>query len=437
MVTIAGNPDWIIDSAGGCKNELVVNVINRNNLSSNKNFFWNADFGDGFSKNLLDSSTAVFSHAYSSPGKYTVKISSSGVLGCQTTSQTKEVYNYAIAKAGFLVGDTCLGMPVLLRNTTIKGFGNNGYAFAKWTIGGISMEDTSATFLYTFPKPGVYDVKLIVQGSNSCSVDSLTKEIMVIGNPLASFVFADSCAGFDVNFTDKSVPYLRDQILQRQWSFNDGSSPSFAQNPAHIFSKGGSYFVKLTVQSAFCPQLFDDTLININVTRARADLRYPIVYAVKNIPLTLNPYPNGRTYLWSPNLNLNNNRAFRPLMNADFLKRDYLVKVTDSSGCVNTDSVLVYGFNSSNIYLPTAFSPNNDGNNDVYKAEYILIDHIEFFKIVDKFNNTVFETNNMNETWNGMYQGKPLPGGVYLAVVSGVDTALQRIQKKVSFILLR
>lgn len=67
----------------------------------------------------------------------------------------------------------------------------------------------------------------------------------------------------------------------------------------------------------------------------------------------------------------------------------------------------------ANIHIPNAFSPNNDGINDVL---YVLGDDncCEFtMKIFDRWGEKLFETNNINNGWDGTYRGKLLDVGVY------------------------
>lgn len=436
-VNVIGNPEFVLDSSGSCAGRLMVTVTNRNPNASIKNHFWEVDYGDGYRKTILDSLVKTDVHAYTNPGNYLVKVNSSGNVFCQTQTATKTFSNIAVTKADFSVGDTCLGMPSLFRNTTVKGFGNTGYAFARWQINGQSVQDTSSLVSYTYATPGTYRVSLAVQGNNSCIVDSMSKQLVVTGYPVANFVYKDSCAGFDVLFTDISKTSLNDKIAQWQWNFADRGTASFVQNPVRVFAREGAYAVNLLVQSKACPQFYDDTTINVNISRPRPNLRYNTLYTVKNMQNALDAYPNGRSYEWTPNFNLNNTRIRQPLINPDFITRDYQVRITDSSGCINVDTLQVWGFNQPDVYLPTAFSPNNDGYNDVYKAEYVMIDHLEYLKVLDKFNNVIFETKSMSDTWDGMYKGRPMATDVYLVLVSAVDKRNQRIQKKVTVNLLR
>ena len=64
------------------------------------------------------------------------------------------------------------------------------------------------------------------------------------------------------------------------------------------------------------------------------------------------------------------------------------------------------------LFIPNSFSPNNDGNNDVF---YFRGRHILDFsmKIYNRWGELLFETTNPNTGWDGMYNGKIVQDGIY------------------------
>jgi large repetitive protein len=67
--------------------------------------------------------------------------------------------------------------------------------------------------------------------------------------------------------------------------------------------------------------------------------------------------------------------------------------------------------------MPTAFSPNDDGENDVFKpflkADYFYIETYDF-KIFNRWGNLVFQSDAIQNGWDGTWVGKPLPSDVYV-----------------------
>ncbi len=93
---------------------------------------------------------------------------------------------------------------------------------------------------------------------------------------------------------------------------------------------------------------------------------------------------------------------------------EYSVTVTNSFGCTSADTV-VLSFNcDSYINFPSAFSPNADGVNDVFRAKYSL-DLVKYnLRIYNRWGELVFETSDVNEGWDGTFNNKPQPLSVYV-----------------------
>jgi gliding motility-associated-like protein len=90
------------------------------------------------------------------------------------------------------------------------------------------------------------------------------------------------------------------------------------------------------------------------------------------------------------------------------------------------------------IYIPSAFTPNNDGNNDVFKV--LGTDLVSQFtlRIFNRYGQVIFETSDKNQGWDGKVKGSPSSPGGYVYVVKYKDNVWpdpQVIQG--SFILLR
>lgn len=92
----------------------------------------------------------------------------------------------------------------------------------------------------------------------------------------------------------------------------------------------------------------------------------------------------------------------------------YHVTITDSSGCTVTDSVIVtIDMNCGDVFVPNAFSPNYDGNNDTL---YVFGNCIEIldFAVYDRWGELVFSTQSVQEGWDGTYKGNPMNSGVFV-----------------------
>jgi gliding motility-associated-like protein len=120
----------------------------------------------------------------------------------------------------------------------------------------------------------------------------------------------------------------------------------------------------------------------------------------------------------------------------------YYVTVVDSSGCFATAELMVPVDKSRPVYVPNAFSPNNDGINDLL----VLfggksVSQIKSFLIFSRWGESVFEFYNIphsdfNYGWDGTYRGKILDAGVYtwFAEVEFVDGEIIMFEGDVTLI---
>ncbi len=95
---------------------------------------------------------------------------------------------------------------------------------------------------------------------------------------------------------------------------------------------------------------------------------------------------------------------------------------TNNKGCTVTDSLIitVESCNGKAIYMPNTFTPNGDGVDDKFYIRITALSTLKFFRIFDSWGQQVFETDNINEGWDGMINGKPAPIAVYVYELEGV-----------------
>ncbi len=129
--------------------------------------------------------------------------------------------------------------------------------------------------------------------------------------------------------------------------------------------------------------------------------------------------PANATYEWSTG-ETGSSITISPTENTS-----YSVTVTDENGCtgVETKSVEVMQVNCSEegVFLPTAFSPNSDGINDVFRLRSLWIDSISVFIVYDRWGEEVYNANgNFTSGWDGTFDGVELAPDVYAFCVKGV-----------------
>lgn len=91
----------------------------------------------------------------------------------------------------------------------------------------------------------------------------------------------------------------------------------------------------------------------------------------------------------------------------------YMVMGMDQYGCRDTGYVNIAVKYQPNFFIPTAFSPNGDGNNDVFRIENIQFEKLLTFKVYNRLGQLVFNTKNVVNGWDGTFNGKPAPADTY------------------------
>lgn len=123
---------------------------------------------------------------------------------------------------------------------------------------------------------------------------------------------------------------------------------------------------------------------------------------------------------WSPPDFLSNPNSDSPVATPP-QNIEYTVSAFSPGGCLVSDKVYVKVYKGPDIYVPTAFTPNGDGLNDILRAIPAGIKELKHFSIFNRWGQQVFTTNNAAYGWDGTVQGTRQPAGVYVWVADAVD----------------
>jgi gliding motility-associated-like protein len=110
---------------------------------------------------------------------------------------------------------------------------------------------------------------------------------------------------------------------------------------------------------------------------------------------------------------------------------------TDAAGCSGYDTVTIHIYNGPTYYVPNAFSPNNDGVNDVFRPVPVGVANTEYFRIFNRYGQVVYETNRFRQGWDGTFKGQPQPLGAYVWLLKGIDRNGRKIELKGTVMLVR
>ncbi len=139
-------------------------------------------------------------------------------------------------------------------------------------------------------------------------------------------------------------------------------------------------------------------------------------------PLNANPSGDVVNISWTPATGLSCTNCPNPVADPK-KKTEYTVQVTNNGGCVNTDQVTIFvTCTNDNIFVPNTFSPDGDGNNELFYPRGRGIATVKSFRIFSRWGQQVFQRQNFlindaNAGWDGTFKGQKLPPDVYVYIL--------------------
>lgn len=140
-------------------------------------------------------------------------------------------------------------------------------------------------------------------------------------------------------------------------------------------------------------------------------------------------HSNANIFLWDPITYLDN--PTEAITNAKPEKdMEYQVISIDTYGCRDTASVKIKVRYKSHLAIPSAFTPNGDGLNDIFKIVNSNFERLLSFTVYNRYGQEVFHTTDINKGWDGNVDGQPAATDIYFYVIEYVlPTNEHRIQK--------
>lgn len=134
--------------------------------------------------------------------------------------------------------------------------------------------------------------------------------------------------------------------------------------------------------------------------------------AIYGTPVQLQAYaPGGQFYIWNPAVGLDNPDGPNPQAIPD-TNTAYIVTVIDTNHCSNKDTLTVRIYERG-VEIPTAFTPNGDGKNDVFRIANLTTQKVAEFRVFNRWGQEVFDGHNSNQGWDGTFNGVEQPIGAY------------------------
>ncbi len=375
---------------------------------NNPSFLWQQS-RDGITwSDIPGATTTRLTQDFSSnavPGDYLFRLSSAEAgnmnsIGCRIVSKPLVIKVNAIPKTALESNSP------ICENNTLEMDATGGLTYQWNGINNFSATGSSISINNVkLSQSGKYYV-LVTSDAGCKSLDSVS--VVVNPSPVAgiSFSVENICEGEDVQLESSGG-------INYQWMPETGLSATNISNP--IASPELTTLYNVIVSNQFACS--DTAQVTVNVAMRPGANAGPDKWIIKGNSVQLSASAAGLNagYSWFPDAFINSTRVLQPTVNPP-QDTSYILQVISNDGCgtaMDTVRVFVY----KDVFVPNAFSPNDDGLNDTWNIP-ALAAYPEFeLTVFNRAGQVVFQNKNDNRPWNGKFKGNLLPVGIYIYVI--------------------
>ncbi len=217
--------------------------------------------------------------------------------------------------------------------------------------------------------------------------------------------------GVTLSLFPPNCGYMPDYINSVYWDFGDGTSDN-TLNPIHYYENEGNYEIQSTVlMNNGCSKTLSE---NLQV------IMQPVIDIGEDISviecsdITIQSGIENVSYLWSTGETAAN-------ITLQSIRNDTTVWLeVNNEGCIASDTVHIFvEMDKKSLFFPNAFTPNGDGLNDKFEVVGDIQSVLNYkLNIFNKWGQVVFESTNVNNCWNGDFNGAACPQGTYVFKVN-------------------
>lgn len=402
-------------------------TVNFSNGSSNATSYeW--DFGDG----SATSTVATPTHVYTTMGNFTARLIAINPNACKVrdTVYIPITVDTNAVNAAFTaqVLDSCGPYRVSFANTSQYSSTPGAQTFTQflWLFGDGTQSSAANPGVHTYPDTGTYNITLVQRDTTACNNPDTARLVVRIRGfrVTAGFNAPNGCISAGLGFVSTSA-----NASSLLWRFGDGTTGNTA-SPVHTYATAGTYTVTHIASNPASCNKVDSVTQSVQVRASPiADFYFEPVIPIANTPVQFtNTSINAASFFWgfgdgTNSVEVNPSHLFKRT-------GTYTVCLTAKStdGCLDTICKNVDADIIAAADVPTAFSPNGDGSNDVLYVRGAAMETLDF-RVYNRWGEMVFQTANENIGWDGKYKGKPAEIDAYAFVlyVSFIDgTSLRK-----------
>jgi gliding motility-associated-like protein len=398
-IKVVHSPQVLLKGDSGACTPANITVFGEDLLSDTTTLTWLWDFGNGTSSDLQNPPAIT----YPEEGDYTISMTVTNSSGCITT-RTKTVTAYPLPKTDAGLNTTICEN----QTTTLEATGASTYTWSPTPA--LSCTDCAITMA----APAT-DMMFYVTGKTNFGCEATDSVFVRVKHP-----FVMQVGPGDTLCKGESFKLFAGDAENYEWSPAIGLDNAFTKNPVARPQQTTNYRV-IGYDSMRC--FYDTGYVQVVV--------YPVPIADAGKDVTISVGTNTQlnatvadasNYQWRPAVGLSCVTCPNPVATPK-QTTTYKLTAVNQGGCVTTDEVTIYVVcNNGNVYFPNTFSPNGDGNNDLFYPRGTGLYNIKSMRVFNRWGETLFEqrnftANDATKAWNGNYKGQPVPNDVYVYTV--------------------
>lgn len=397
---ITPSAQFIVDQTSGCA---PLTIRFENNSSTGDHYVWN--FGNG----ELDSTTFNPIKTFNTPGVYQI--------GLYVTDSICEVTDTAIITVTVL--DSLLSdvqdLITLCQPGPISVIANSYGLGTEWHWSSnnqftdrLNGTATDSVLNVTPTQDGFYYVKI---SNPYCSIiDSV--EVKFLSTSI-DLIGTNTICLYD---TTHLQVVSQNPLIQLSYVWSPSSAIVGQINATTVVaSPDTSMYIYVTASTTDGCIHTDSIWVNVNqfpLNTVTASASPTTVFNGETTTLTASP--SGYNYTWTPTAQVT---APTAQTTTAVVNGTTIYKVTVSDGfCSKSDTVIVFGkeyvCDNPFVYVPNAFTPNGDGDNDMLYVRSALISEV-VFRVFNRWGEMVFETLTQHNGWDGTFKDRPCDPDVY------------------------
>ncbi|MFA6923318.1 MAG: PKD domain-containing protein [Bacteroidales bacterium] len=378
-----------------CKGDSVLISLNTSDTFNLDTWHW--DFGDGTGANKSNPIYHIFNYHPSNGNNNITLICWSQDSTCPKTFSKPLKVHQVIAdfkrnnEISSIDTAHCLNITDNFINTSDSA--NTYY----WNFGD-SYTDNTFNTQHKYKSAGTYNVELLVKNTATTCEDTITKKMIIFPLPEIIASGGDTCFNKSVQIFSNA-----NNAIKYKWTPSTGLSSDTIANPYASPKTSTNYQIKVTDING-CT---DSKNVYVYIQQPPNEIIWDTTIVVgEKVNLNGNA-GDGFTYSWNPPKDLSCPDC--PVPNSSTLQDiKYVVTFRDTLGCFTGESIFtIKVLPVSSVDVPSAFTPNGDGINDIAYVAGWGIKKLISFKIFNRWGELLFESNDIKVGWDGKYKGTP------------------------------